>query len=74
MTHQGPQQPRRGRRARGSVHPGPEYPGDLPRRAYPPSQYPETVPGQRRRAAPGFAGRPGLPGPARQPAGSGFVG
>ena len=53
MTDQGPQEPRRGRRARGSVDPGPEYPGHRPRRAYPPSQYPETVPGQRRRAAPG---------------------
>ncbi len=53
MTDQGPQEPPRGRRARGSVDPGPEYPGDRPRRAYPPSQYPEIVPGQRRRAAPG---------------------
>ena len=53
MTDEGPQQPPRGRRARGSVDPGSDYPGDLPRRAYPPPQYPESVPGQRSRAAPG---------------------
>ena len=53
MTDESPQQPPRGRRARGSVDPGPEYPGDLPRRAYPPSQYPEKVPGQRWRPVPG---------------------
>src|SRR5450755_1714433 len=55
MTDEGPQEPPRGRRARSSVDPGPEYPGDLPRRPYPPPQYPEIVPGQRRRAAPGDA-------------------
>ena len=53
MTDESPQQPPRGRRARGSVDPGPEYPGDLSGRAYPQSQYPEKVPGQRRRAVPG---------------------
>jgi hypothetical protein len=53
MTDESPQQPPRGRRARGSVDPGPEYPGDLPGRAYPPSQYPDPVPGQRRRPVPG---------------------
>jgi hypothetical protein len=53
MTDEGPQQPPRGRRARGSVDPGPGYPGDLPRYPYPSSQYPEIVPGQRRRAAAG---------------------
>ena len=53
MTDEGPQKPPRGRRARGSADPGPDYPGDLPRRAYPPPQYPEVGPGQRRRATPG---------------------
>ena len=53
MTDEGPQRPPRGRRARGSADPGPDYPGDLPRSAYPPPQYPEVGPGQRRRATPG---------------------
>ncbi len=75
MTDEGPQEPPRGRRARGSVDPGPEYPGDLPRRPYPPPQYPETVPGQRRPGgAPGDTGTaaqdypapPGTPGQAPQ--------
>ena len=53
MTDEGPQKPPRGRRARGSADPGPDYAGDLPRRTYPSPQYPEIVPGQRRRAGPG---------------------
>ena len=64
MTDEGPQEPPRGRRARGSVDPGPGYPGDLPRRAYPPPQYPGEMPGQRGRAVPGDSqAAPGYPAP-----------
>jgi hypothetical protein len=65
MSDQGPQQPSRGRRGRGSVDPGPAYPDDQPRREYPP-QYPDLVPGQRSQAAPegsrGFREYPAPPG------------
>ena len=67
MTDEGPQRPPRGRRARGSADPGPDYPGDLPRSAYPPPQYPEVVPGQRRRATPGIRRRPGTTRPRLEP-------
>ena len=61
MTDESPQEPPRGRRARGSVDPGPDYPGDLPRRAYPQPQYPDMVPGPRRQGTPA-GGYPAPPG------------
>src|ERR1700734_854098 len=64
MSDEGPQEPPRGRRARGSVDPGPDYPADQPRRDYPPPHYPEMVPGQRRRVAPdGSRGSQDYPAP-----------
>ena len=81
MTDQSPQEPPRGRRARGSADPGPEYPGDLPRPPYPPPQYPGTVPGGRRRQAPGdswavqdYPAPPGRPGRLAGDAASGAGG
>ena len=41
MSDQGPQEPPRGRRARGSVDPGAAHPGEQARGGYPPPQYPE---------------------------------
>ena len=52
MSDQGPQYPPRGRRARGSVDPGSAAPRDQLARGYPPSRYPEMVPGQRSQATP----------------------
>ena len=73
MSDQGPQDPPRGRRARGSVDPGPAYAGEQARGGYPPPQYPEMVPGQRGHPAPessrAFREYPAPPGSQGRPAG-----